>query len=91
MSAPKEEARATEELPGREGRHHGKVVHGEDGSDADAIALDKPFTRLRACLCLRGIELYRLADGSYLATKWGWSKALPDLRAVETFARMVGA
>lgn len=91
MTGQKEEASSDQRVAGGPEAHTMAGGTQSDGSDADAIALDKPFTRLRACLCLRGIELYRLADGSYLATKWGWSKALPDLRAVETFARMVGA
>jgi hypothetical protein len=56
-----------------------------------ATDTDKRARTLQALLAMRGHELHILADGSYLATRWGLSKALRDLAAVEQFARQVGA
>jgi hypothetical protein len=56
-----------------------------------AADTDKRARTLQALLALRGHELHILADGSFLATRWGLSKALRDLAAVEQFARQVGA
>lgn len=46
---------------------------------------------LQANLALAGgFSLIEMADGSYLITRWGLTKTLPDLRAVAAFARQVG-
>ncbi len=52
---------------------------------------NKRAKTLQALLAMRGHELHILADGTYLATRWGLSKALRDLAAVERFAAQVGA
>jgi hypothetical protein len=58
----------------------------------DVDANRKTYLTAQAKLALRGFATYELADGSYLATKWGLlSKPLPDLKALLDFARQVGA
>lgn len=49
--------------------------------EADAIAAG----------ALASFEIVRMADGSFVAGRWGMVAALPDIEAVETFLRRVGA
>jgi hypothetical protein len=58
-----------------------------DEGDASA----KAVATLRAALALRGHELYALAGGGWLVSRWGMSRELPDLAAVHRFAKAVGA
>lgn len=52
----------------------------------------KAVDKLRAALALAGgFELHELADGSFLVRRWGLTRDLADLAAVEDFARQVGA
>lgn len=73
----------------------GRVIEGQgtaDGADfAAAAAQRKRFEGLRAALALRGHELHQLADGTFLVRRWGLTRDLSDLDAVEAFARQVGA
>ena len=53
---------------------------------------DKLKATLQAKLALAGgYALHELADGSFLVTKWGLARPLPDLYAVSRFATQVGA
>lgn len=45
---------------------------------------------LTAGLASAGYSLHELADGSYLACRWGYSRALCDLYAVRRFLAQVG-
>lgn len=52
---------------------------------------DSFLATLAALLAIKGYGLHKLADGSYLASRWNSTKCLPDLHAVQRFARQVGA
>lgn len=54
-------------------------------------ALQKAVSTLRARLALAGWVLAEQGDGTFLASRWGRSRELSDLPAVEAFACMVGA
>lgn len=49
------------------------------------------FERLRALLAQRGHDLHATDDGIYIVRRWGMSRDLRDLAAVEAFAKQVGA
>jgi hypothetical protein len=62
-------------------------------SRSDAACEDEPckaFSSLAARLALAGYSLFRLADDSFLITRWNLSKPCPDLFAVARFARLAG-
>lgn len=66
--------------------------HAAQVAELDVEADRKRFEHLRALLALRdGHQLYRLADGAFMAAWRGLTRDLPDLDAVETFARQIGA
>lgn len=44
---------------------------------------------LTAGLQAAGYSLYELADGTYMACRWGYSRALVDLYAVRGFLRQI--
>jgi hypothetical protein len=50
----------------------------------------RAFSSLAARLALAGYSLFRLADDSFLITRWNLSKPCPDLLAVAHFARLAG-
>lgn len=52
---------------------------------------DKLAATLTARAALAGFALQRLADGSYLASRWNLTRPLPDLWAVSRFLDQVGA
>ena len=59
---------------------------------APSEADHKAEATLQARAALAGCCLYRLADGAFLLTRWGFTKACPDLRAVSALLdRMAGA
>ena len=72
-------------------------VEGPDETETNHLNFEqyaddgKRFATLRALLALNGHSLYELADSSYLSSKWNCTKHLPDLHAVQRFARQVGA
>lgn len=81
--------RANGQGPGEQDRTDSQ--HSADAADC-AQRCGKDFERLRAQLALAGgFELYALADGTFLVTRWDRSRPLHDLQAVEAFARQVGA
>lgn len=45
---------------------------------------------LRALLGLRGYELRDAASGGWLVARWGLTRPLADIAAVEEFVAMVG-
>jgi hypothetical protein len=49
-------------------------------------AEDKRLASVTARLALTGVELRRAADGSFVATRFDLSRALPNLDAAELFA-----
>lgn len=64
---------------------------GTDSADsAEAAAERKRFQSLRASLAFNGHELYATDGGPYVVRRWGLTKDLKDLEAVEQFARQVG-
>ena len=54
-------------------------------------AASKLTTTLQARAALAGYELVQLADGSYIASRWGMFRSLEHAAAVERFLRQVGA
>lgn len=50
----------------------------------------KPLRHLQAIAALHGIGVLELADGSFLVSRWAYSRALPDLRAVAVFLERQG-
>jgi hypothetical protein len=69
-------------------------INQADGMNFDTItALAQPspaFASLSAGLSSAGYTLHELADGTYLACRWGYSRACTDLYAVRAFLRQVG-
>lgn len=55
--------------------------------DADA----KAVATLQARAALAGYELVRLADGSFIASRWGMFRSLDHITAVKAFLTRVGA
>lgn len=51
----------------------------------------KTIATWTATLALHGHGLYRLASGGFLVTRGGLTRELPDLRAVASLARQIGA
>ena len=85
--------------PGNDEASAGDTARGfrDQGQDnrsdcAEACAQRKQFATLRARLALEGWSLSE-ADraATFHATRWGMFRELPDLAAVEAFARQVGA
>lgn len=63
-----------------------------NNTDSAASVIDgKAFSTLRAQLAIRGVALKRLPGGGFLVRSWGMGRVLPDLQAVEAFAKKVGA
>lgn len=52
---------------------------------------NKGDTTLQARAALAGFELVRLADGSFMVSRWGMFRPLVDELAVLEFLRSVGA
>lgn len=69
------------------------------GNSADAID-SAPFAQITAAVkakigvvasaALVGLEVYELADGSYIVSKWGYTKPVRDLAAVALLVRQMG-
>ena len=51
----------------------------------------KTVATLRAQFARQGHEVYELADGGFLVSRWGMTRHLPDLRALAAFGRQIGA
>ena len=51
----------------------------------------KALATVTAQLAMRGFELHRMGDGSFLVTRWNLSRPLADLNAARRFAESVGA
>lgn len=56
----------------------------------ERITARKAFDTLKARAALHGIGVHELADGTLLVTRWGYSRALPDLRAAVQFLKQQG-
>lgn len=72
----------------------GASVRLDAPSAGSVLARAKAFATLRAQLGLAGWTLQALEEGgsiTFLASRWGRSRTLPDLDAVGAFARQVGA
>lgn len=68
-------------------------IRNQDSEPHDHTDLDaqrKAFTTLRARFAMAGFGLIELADGSYLATRWNWCRALPDLHAAACMLKQIG-
>lgn len=78
-----------------EARGQAGIVKGQgeaNGADcADSAAERKRFEKLRALLAMKGHELYATDSGIFIVRRWGHTRDLRDLQAVEAFARQVGA
>lgn len=60
--------------------------------DSATDAIDsKAFATLRAVAALAGVELCKLPEGGYLASRWNLTRELPDLQAVREWLARVGA
>jgi hypothetical protein len=68
------------------------LVDQENGhlSSAAASALCKADSTLMATAAIAGFELVKLADGTWLAHRWGMFKPLPDAQAVVAWLARVG-
>lgn len=61
-------------------------------ASVDSItADDKHAATLVARAAIAGYELVRLADGSFIASRWGMFRTLDHAAAVEAFLRRVEA
>jgi hypothetical protein len=91
QSAP-EAASLKDEGPGaRDTQAPTEQITADTSNCTGPEAKRKAFEDYRAKLALAGkFGLYELADSTFLVTMSGYSKSLPDLRAVAAFARQVG-
>lgn len=51
----------------------------------------KQVATLVARAAIAGYELVRLADGTFIASRWGMFRSLDHIAAVEAFLQRVGA
>lgn len=76
-------------------RGHKEQAHGVSLCDCATDTHDrKEFATLRAVAALAGVELYKLPEGGYLASRWNVSRELcelPDLQAVREWLARVGS
>lgn len=61
-----------------------------DFAATQADRQEKTRATVFAEAALRGISVYPLADGSFIASKWGWIKPCADLSAVQHLVRQIG-
>lgn len=61
------------------------------GTDSIYAAAEKDFSGRQARAALAGYELVKLADGSYIASRWGMFRSLDHLAAVDQFLVRIGA
>ena len=85
MSAPKTEAPTVGAAQG----------FGEQGSVdcADSASLSterKAFTTLQAQFSLKGYALHRMADGSLLIERWGYSRTVENIHRAAQFLAQIG-
>lgn len=82
-------------LQRREGPLAGGPIAEESSENRVIVAPEqadcKTLATLKAQFALRGHSVYELADGGFLVTRWGLSRACPDLHALGQFARQIGA
>jgi len=60
-------------------------------SEVTTVICEKRLATLKAQLAMRGVEVYELASGAYVATRWGLTKHCIDIESLEAFARQIGA
>jgi hypothetical protein len=60
-------------------------------SAARQCEASKAESILASRCALAGWQLVRLADGSFLVSRWGQARPLPDLWSVHRFLEQVGA
>ena len=69
----------------------GSEKHTQDSTIiGDNAELRKPLARLKAIAALSGVSVFDLSDGSLLVTKWGLTRAVPDVCALAQFLRQIG-
>jgi hypothetical protein len=56
---------------------------------AESQRREKAIATLRAQFALAGVELVVMADGSFVASRWGLVKPLADVAAAEAFLQLV--
>lgn len=61
-----------------------------DAAHAEAEAQRKRLATLQARLAMRGHELHALADGGFMACRWGLTRHLSTLEEVALFCVQVG-
>lgn len=54
-----------------------------------SVSDEKHRANVFAIAAQAGIAVFQLADGSYLATRWGLAKPCPDLHAVLALVRQL--
>lgn len=64
---------------------------GRSSGTAQGPGDSKCVATLVARAALAGYELVELADGSFIASRWGMFRSLDHMAAVEQFLRRVGA
>lgn len=64
---------------------------GEQGTADNGDCAAKVVATTTARAALAGVQLTQCTDGSWCASRWGWSRPLADVAAVESFLRLVGA
>ena len=69
-------------------------VEGNEKTDSSDFASNDGHGKARATMTARaalcGCTLHEMADGTFLVARWNYSKALPCLRAVGDFLRLIG-
>ena len=51
----------------------------------------KALETLKAQFAIMGHQVYEGSDDDFIVTRWGMSRHFPDLAALRTFARVLGA
>jgi len=88
-AAPSAELKPTSDNAPWQARVEGKEkADNRDFASDDAHGKALAVMRARAALC--GCSLHEMADGAFLVGRWGYSKALPCLRAVGDMLRQMG-
>lgn len=83
--------------PTTKGKAAGEVMTPTTADSKASIAIvptcgeaRKALDTLKAEFAMKGHTVYELADGGFLVSRWGLSRACPDLHALMQFARQLG-
>ena len=75
----------SETRPGKDALLEGKDHENEQSNSATAVATCKADITRVATAALSGVELVRLADGAWLAQRWGWFRTLASDADLHSF------